>query len=196
MKKRLHLIIVSYPSRLDATLEEIAHTLARGATDDRVVERAQDASDVRYLVRLWHFRDREVRTIDLVGHGSSGQFKLGDELLFGSDGTGLHWLDEWRPYLSEQVTLRLLGCSVGGRGSNASAGRTLLKQLDARLGGRRRVLAPTRALMSIDYETGGLSARARRSLAGSTTPRRTHGRTAKQRQQQQRQAQGNHPARR
>ena len=82
MKRPLHLIIVSYPSRLDGTLEEIAQTLARGATHARVVERAQLASDLRFLLRLWHLRDREIRTVDLVGHGGGGRFKLGDELLF------------------------------------------------------------------------------------------------------------------
>ncbi len=200
MKQPLHLIIVSYPSRLDATLEEIAHTLARGACEERVVERAQQASDVRYLVKLWHLRDREVRTVDLVGHGGGGRFKLGDELLFASDGTGLSLIDEWRPFLSERATLRLLGCLVAERqrplsDSKIFDGRDLLRQLDARLGGRRRALAPTRALFTIDYEPSGLSPSAKRSLAGSTTPRRKHGRKAKQAgSKQSRQAQGNHSA--
>jgi hypothetical protein len=185
VKKRLHLIIVSYPSRLDATLEEIAHTLARGATEARVVERAQEHSDVRFLIRQWHLRDREVHTVDLVGHGSGGRFKLGDELLFASDGTGLELVSQWRPFLSERATLRLLGCSVAEEerswsDSKTFHGRTLLEQLDARLGGSRRALAPSRALFTIDYDTSGLSPRAQRCLAGSTTPRRKHGRITKQ----------------
>lgn len=179
MKKPLHLIIVSYPSRLDATLEEIAHTLARGATEERVVERAQQASDIRFLVRQWHLRDRNVRLVDLVGHGGGGRFKLGDELLFTSDGTGLELADQWAPFLSERATLRLLGCSVAEKDeARAFDGRELMHRLEQRLGARRRVLAPTRALFTIDYGTGGLSPRARRSLAGSTTPRRKHGRKA------------------
>lgn len=199
----LHLIIVSYPSRLDATLEEIAHTLARGATGARVVERAQDHSDLRFLIRQWHLRDRDVRTVDLVGHGSGGRFKLGDEVLFASDGTGVHLVDELTPFLSERATLRLLGCSVAEKERPLSEtksfdGRALLRQLEARLGAQRRVLAPTRALFTIDYGTNGLSARAQRALAGSTTPRRQHhGRKAKQTgSKQPRQTQGNHPARR
>lgn len=193
MKQPLHLIIVSYPSRLDATLEKIAHTLARGAGEERVVERAQQASDVRYLIKLWHFRDREVHTVDLVGHGGGGRFKLGDELLFASDGTGLELVDGWTPFLSERATLRLLGCSVASE-SNSTAfdGPSLLQQLDARLGGQRRALAPTRTLFSIDYRADGLSPRAQRSLAGSTTPRSNHGRKAKQAESGQ--AQGNYPA--
>ena len=183
MRKRLHLIIVSYPSQLDATLEEIAHTLARGANEDRVVERAQEASHVRFLIRLWHFRDREVHTVDLVGHGGGGRFQLGDELLFASDGTGLRLIDEWRPFLSEQATLRLLGCSVAERERSLSDARiydgpTLLKKLHARLGARRRVLAPTRALSPLDYGLSGLSPKAQRCLSGSTTPRRKNGRTS------------------
>ncbi len=185
MKKRLHLIIVSYPSQLDATLEEIAHTLARGATDDRVVERAQEHSDVRFLIRQWHLRDREVHTVDLVGHGGGGRFKLGDELLFASDGTGLDLVAEWTPFLSERATLRLLGCSVAEQerplsDSKTFDGRKLLKQIDARLGGSRRALAPIRALFTIDYGASGLSPRAERCLAGSTTPRRNHGRSKTQ----------------
>ena len=198
MRRPLHLIIVSYPSRLDATLEEIAHTLARGANDERVIERAQEASDIRFLIRLWHLRDRDVRTVDLIGHGGGGRFKLGDELLFTSEGTGLELADEWAPFLSERATLRLLGCSVATRDDATSFdGGELLGLLEARLGARRRVLAPTRALFTIDYGTGGLSPRARRSLTGSTNPRRKHGRKEKQAvRQQSRQAQGNHPARR
>ena len=199
MREPLHLIIVSYPSRLDATLEEIAHTLARGANEERVIARAQVASDIRFLIRLWHLRDRDVRTVDLIGHGGGGRFKLGDELLFTSEGTGLDLAEEWAPFLSERATLRLLGCSVATRDeARAFDGRDLLHRLETRLGGRRRVLAPTRALFTIDYGEQGLSPRAQRSLAGSTTPRRNHhGRKTKQAgSKQPRQAQGNHAARR
>jgi hypothetical protein len=201
VKQPLHLIIVSYPSRLDATLEEIAHTLARGAGAERVVERAQQPSDLRFLIRQWHLRDRDVRTVDLVGHGGGGRFKLGDELLFASDGTGLELMDELKPFLSERATLRLLGCAVAQKDtplddSGSFDGGALMRQLEARLGGRRRVLAPTRVLFTIDYDVHGLSPRASRSLAGSTTPRRQHhGRKTKQDDRKQpRQAQGHHAA--
>lgn len=181
MKRPLHLIIVSYPSRLDGTLEEIAHTVARGANEARVVERAQEASDIRFLVRQWHLRDRDVRTVDLVGHGGGGRFKLGDELLFTSEGVGVELADEWAPFLSERATLRLLGCSVAEKDeARAFDGHELIHRLERRLGARRRVLAPTRALFTIDYGIDGLSRRAQRSLVGSTTPRRKHGRKAKQ----------------
>lgn len=187
MKARqpLHLIIVSYPSRLDATLEEIAHTLARGATQARVVERAQEHSDLRFLVRQWHLRDRDVRTLDLVGHGSGGRFQLGDEVLFSSEGAGLDLVAELRPFLSERATMRLLGCAVAERDTPINAmgtfdGRSLMRQLEARLGAQRRVLAPSRPLFTIDYGADGLSAQARRSLVSSTTPRRQHGRITKQ----------------
>ena len=200
MKARqpLHLIIASYPSSLDATLEEIAHTLARGVTEARVVERAQQHSDLRFLIRQWHLRDRDVRTVDLVGHGGGGRFKLGDEVLFASDGTGVALVDELTPFLSERATLRLLGCSVAEKDTPQNAnrafdGQSLLRQLEARLGARRRVLAPTRALFTIDYGPRGLSARAQRSLAGSTTPRRQHG-SSKRKQAEPRQAEGNDSA--
>jgi hypothetical protein len=168
VRRRLHLTIIGYPARLDATLETIARTLLRGSTEDRVVERAQQASDVRFLVRQWHFRDRALHGLDLVGHGEGGRFQLGDELLFGGDGAGLELVEQWRPFLHERATLRLLGCSVATR----PGGRALLKQLQTRLGGRRRALAPTRPLFDFDYGPRGLTARALRCLAGSTTPRR------------------------
>lgn len=192
MKEPLHLIIVSYPSRLDATLEEIAHTLIRGANARRVVERAQEPSDVRFLIRLWHLRDREVRQVDLVGHGGPGKFKLGDALLFG-EGSGLSLVDEWRPFLSTRATLRLLGCSVAGE---EPGGHELLSQVASRLSRSSRVVAPTRALFTIDYCASGLTPRASRCLKSSTTPGRyRHGsREAKQAGKQPRQAQGNHAA--
>ncbi len=172
MKKRLHLIIVSYPSRLDATLEEIAHTIARGANEERVVERAQDHANVLHFIRLWHLRDRDVQEVDLIGHGAGGRFKLGDEVMFASDGTGLELIEQWKPYLSERATLRLLGCSVAAADSRTFDGQMLLKQIDARLGGSRRVLAPNRTLFNVDYGASGLEPRAERCLEGSTTPRR------------------------
>jgi hypothetical protein len=197
VKRPLHLIIVSYPSRLDATLEEIAHTLARGANDERVIERAQEASDIRFHLRRWHLRDRDVRTMDLVGHGGGGRFKLGDELLFTSAGTGLHLAREWAPFLSARATLRLLGCSVAAKDeARAFDGRDLVRQLELRLGSRRRVLAPSRALFTIDYRPDGLSARARRALTGSTNPRRKHGGKGKEAGGEARQAQVDDAARR
>ena len=174
MKRPLHLIIVSYPSRLDATLESIAHSLARGAHEERVIERAQEASDIRFHLRQWHLRDRDVHTMDLVGHGGGGRFQLGDELLFSSEGTGLELAEVWAPFLTTRATLRLLGCSVAQK-DDAFDGRKLVRALERRLGGRRRVLAPTRALFTIDYRPDGLSMRARRSLTGSTNPGRKHG---------------------
>lgn len=171
MKRRLHLIIVSYPSRLDATLEDIARTLARGANEDRVVERAQDHANVLHFIRLWHLRDREVRKVDLIGHGGSGRFQLGDQVMFASDGTGLELLEEWKPFLAERATLRLLGCSIAGKDSGTFDGQMLLKQIDARLGGSRRVLAPNRTLFNVDYGASGLKPRAERCLEGSNHPK-------------------------
>ncbi|MDP1822047.1 MAG: hypothetical protein Q8L48_02350 [Archangium sp.] len=143
------------------------------------MERAQAHSDLRFLIRQWHLRDRDVRTVDLVGHGGGGRFKLGDELLFASDGTGVELVDELTPFLSERATLRLLGCSVAEKDTPLSVtrafdGQSLLRQLDARLGSHQRVLAPTRALFTTDYGPHGLNSRAKRSLVGSTTARRQH----------------------
>lgn len=191
MREPLHLIIVSYPSRLDATLEEIAHTLIRGASARRVVERAQEPSDVRFLVRQWHLRDRDVRTLDLIGHGGPGKFKLGDELLFG-EGSGLELIDEWRPWLPARATLRLLGCSVAGE---EPEGHELLSKVASRLSPGSRVVAPTRALFTIDYAAGGLTSRASRCLKSSTTQGRPHhGSTKSKTSQQPRQAQSHHAA--
>ena len=198
MRRPLHLTIISYPSRLDATLEAIAQTLSRGATDDRVVERAQVPSDLRFLLRQWHLRDRELRTVDLIGHGDGGRFKLGDELLFASDGTGLAQIDELLPFLSPRATLRLLGCAVSEPplvSGDLFDGRLLLRVLQDRLGANRRVLAPSRTLFTIDYGEQGLSSRALRSLTGSPTPRRNHGRTKEgDGKRKPRQAQSHHAA--
>ncbi len=176
--RSLHLIIISYPSRLDAHLEEIARKVARGVSEARVVERAQRSSDLRFLIRRWHLRDRDVRTVDLVGHGSAGRFKLGDEILFDSDGRGLEVIEELTPWLSPRASLRLLGCDVANHARRPQGtwdGSALLAKLAGRLGAGRRVLAPTGPLYSSDYDDHGLTRRARACLTSSTTPRRPHG---------------------
>jgi len=176
-RKAIHLAIVSYPAQLDATLEEIAQTLARGVDGTRVLERAQAHSDLRFLVRQWHLRQREVVTLDLIGHGAAGRLALGDELLFASDGTGLELADELAPFLSPRARVRLLGCGVGNVQSGGFDGGTLLRALECRLGAQRRVFAPTRALTTRDYLPSGLTPAALRALTGSTTHRRKHGRS-------------------
>lgn len=166
----LHLIIVSYPSRLDATLEEIAHTLARGVTERRVVERAQAHSDLRFLVRLWHLRHRAVERLDLIGHGGPGRFKLGDELLV-SDDKGLEALSAVSPFLAPRATVRLLGCGVA-RGPRERPDLNVLRRVAAALGPGHRVLSTTRTLFTIDYRPSGLRPSAARSLVCSPTPKR------------------------
>lgn len=166
----LHLIVVSYPSTLDATLEEIAHTLARGATDRRVVERAQAHTDLRYLVRLWHLRRRAVVLLDLIGHGAPGRFKLGDELLV-DDQQDLAALSAVAPFLAPRATVRLLGCGVA-RGPHERPDLRVLRRVAAAFGPEHRVLATTRTLFTIDYGQGGLRPAAARTLVCSPTPKR------------------------
>lgn len=158
---------------MDVCFEDITLRVAKGATEGRVVERAQKISDLRFLVRRWHLRDRDVRTVDLIGHGSPGRFKLGDELLFEGD-TGLECIDALRPFLSPRAALRLLGCDVAGA-TRVENGRALLSKLTARLGAARRAWAPTRPLFPHDYGAEGLLPSAKRVLVGGTTRGRHHG---------------------
>ncbi|MEW5743535.1 MAG: hypothetical protein AB1938_31780 [Myxococcota bacterium] len=155
---------------MEALLEETALTLARHAGPDFVVERCQDPDDVLYLARLWKGRGYAIVRLDLHGHGAGGEFKLGDGLLFASDGTGYELARELGPTLAPKADVRLLGCRTATEGVFAKAdgkkrsGAKLLRDLTRLLGGGRRVWGTTGYLGPRDLEASGLSRRASRRL--------------------------------
>ncbi|MFZ5445942.1 MAG: DUF4347 domain-containing protein [Myxococcota bacterium] len=159
-RKPVHLIVVSYPSALDATLEDIALRLASGAGPKRAVARAQTPADLVFQVRRWHRRNRDVSRLDLIGHGAPGQFSLGDEVIFSEDGLGDEVAHALRPFLHPRARVRLLGCSLAPE----PAQRRWVARLGQALGPEIELQVPTRGLFVHDYGPEGLAPRARSSL--------------------------------
>lgn len=139
----LTLCVVSYPSAMEAVFEEIALRLAKDVSPEFVVERCQEPDDVVYLARLWQRRGFDIVRLDLHGHGAGGEFKLGDGMLFASDGTGYELAKELARHLTADADVRLLGCRTASEGvfpkknGKKLSGAKLLRDLERLMPGRR-----------------------------------------------------------
>lgn len=168
--RALALAIVSYPSTLEPVFEDIAQSLAKSVGPGFALERCQDPGELLFLVRRWHRRGRSIARLDLHGHGAGGEFKLGDGLLFSSDGTGYGVAAKLGPLLARGAQLRLLGCRTATeglwrRGDGARrSGEALLRELEARLRGGRTVWGTTDDLGPRHLAGDGLTATGARLL--------------------------------
>ena len=168
--RALALAIVSYPSTLEPVFEDIAQSLAKSVGPGFALERCQDPGELLFLVRRWHRRGRSIARLDLHGHGAGGEFKLGDGLLFSSDGTGYGVAAKLGPLLARGAQVRLLGCRTATeglwrRGDGARrSGETLLRDLEARLRGGRTVWGTTDDLGPRHLAGDGLTATGARLL--------------------------------
>jgi hypothetical protein len=134
---------------MEPLFEALTLALTRSAGPDFVVERCQDPDDVLFLARQWKRRGYDIVRLDLHGHGAGGEFQLGDELLFSSDGTGYGRARRLGPQLARGAEVRLLGCRTGSEPLMAKAdgtrrsGARLLRDLEGLLRGARRVWGTT-----------------------------------------------------
>jgi hypothetical protein len=155
------LAIVSYPSVMESLFEELAKHLAKAEGPGFAVERCQDPEDVVFYAQLWKRRGRSIVRLDLHGHGDQGRFKLGDGMLFASDGTGYRVAKALAGKLARTAELRLLGCNVANerhpRDPRAFSGKKLLRDLKRIVGARRRVVAPTDYLGPQQWGPSGLN---------------------------------------
>lgn len=167
----LTLVVISYPSVMVPLFEEAARHYARLVCADFAVERCQNGADLEFVTQLWKRRGRRLIRLDLHGHGDPGRFKLGDELLFASDGTGYSRLRRLRATLAREGVLRLLGCQVAGtrhpRDPRPFSGRRLLRDLQRLLGVRRRVVASAQYLFPAHWHERGLLPSVEASLMGA-----------------------------
>lgn len=155
--RQLVLAVVSYPAQLERLFEETALALGRLVHDGFVVERCQQAAELVPLVRTWKLRGFRIERLDLYGHGAGGQFKLGDELLFDSDGTGYGLAKRLGPKLAANAAVRLLGCRTAEEQVNFATGRLhrsgarMLRELARALGRQREVWGSTAYLGLQDF---------------------------------------------
>jgi hypothetical protein len=166
------LVVISYPSRLEPVFEQAASHFARASAPDFAVERCQEPDELVYLAKRWKNRGRSIIRLDLHGHGDGGKFKLGDELLFASDGTGYGLAKRLGPKLAATAQLRLLGCHTASEAPRTPhSGTKLLRDLEKLLGRQRRVLGTTGYLGPHQWSARGLTDAAEALLVGTARAR-------------------------
>lgn len=96
-------------------------------------------------------------TLDLVGHGASGQLSFGALYTLNSDRDSQEWLAPLRRVVDVHSHIRLIGCGVALSGLKPKdySGPALLLTLSHFLGAR--VSAPCGPVFSSDFEAHGLS---------------------------------------
>lgn len=162
MIRSMTLAIVSYPAVMESLFEELVRHLAKAEGPDFALERCQHPEDVVFCAQQWKRRGRSIVRLDLHGHGDEGRFKLGDGLLFASDGTGYRVAKALAGKLAVTAELRLLGCNVANerhpRDPREFSGKKLLKDLQRIVGSRRVVQGATGFLGPRHWGPRGLSA--------------------------------------
>lgn len=157
-RPRLTLAIISYPSRLEELFERMAARCAPGIGADFALERCQEPPEVLFLANRWKNRGYSIERLDLYGHGDGGRFRLGDGLLFASDGTGYPLARRLGPKLAPRGEVRLLGCRTATcRPSRAFSGAKLLRDLERILGRGRRAWGTTGSIGPAQCGPGGLT---------------------------------------
>lgn len=162
MTQPLTLAVVSYPSRLEDTFERMAVRCAAGVGADFALERCQEPDELLFLAGRWKDRGYAIERLDLYGHGDGGRFKLGDELLFASDGTGYRLAQRLGPKLAPRADVRLLGCRTAL--SRDFSGVKLLRDLERLLGRGRRAWGTTGYIGPAQCGPRGLTESAERLL--------------------------------
>ncbi|MCI0570316.1 MAG: DUF4347 domain-containing protein [Myxococcaceae bacterium] len=145
----MHLVVISYPSRLDVRFEETAFAVhAHRGQPGRVFRRCQHPNQLRELAG--DFPER-VRLLDLVGHGAPGKLTLGDADAVTPDPSSWHLLEALGEHLAPDADVRLLGCDTG----TLQQGYDVLRGLSRALEGRT-VWGATAMLLSSDWCAEGL----------------------------------------
>ncbi len=166
----LWLTVVSYPGTLERFFEEVTARMLAAPHERHRVERCQEPADLVWLARKWKRRGYRVTRLDLVGHGDGGRFKLGDELLFAAEGTGLGLARRLGPLLAPGAAVRLLGCRTATvereprSGRVLRSGRLLLRALERELRRGRTAWGTVHALYPAHFGPGGLVAAAEKRL--------------------------------
>jgi len=147
----IHLLIIAKHTPDDREMEQAA-ALAQ-ETENFRVRRCPSPSELIPTVReVVAITKQKIDVLDLYGHGSPGRQRMGREILFDRDRTGLDIAEALRPFLTADARVRLLGCRTG----LYEEGRTLLKSLHAAFGGTAIVQGTLKRVLSRrDIDAGG-----------------------------------------
>jgi len=143
-----HLTIISYPRELDSFLESVAFVAKPDDERREFFARCQTGLQLDHCVMN---AGRNVTRLDLVGHGSTIDFEMGDEdvLASGQEAHPVFAMLHHRLPLNAEV--RILGCLTG----ITESGRDMLRSVARALHGRK-VFGTTRELYPEDFGENGL----------------------------------------
>jgi hypothetical protein len=146
----------------DAGMDDVE---AKSVPSDAFVVRRCDApSDLPGIVEAVAQRHGPIDLLELHDHGHVGFLRMGNDVLFESDGSpdtdlvGAELAASLREHLRDTAHVRLLGCVTTGATIDAMAGRLLLTKLAAVLGGHRVVFGTIQSVWTEDFTTTGFDA--------------------------------------
>ncbi|RKH59223.1 DUF4347 domain-containing protein [Corallococcus aberystwythensis] len=164
-----HLTVISYTHDFQTLFEDIDDALLTGnafhtgdETQDEHPKRRRPVSHAK-IERCQKWKNlpnlalnvgRPIDLLDLVGHGSSEDFELGDGPFLLSHVEPPEVIDVMKrvkPHLADKARVRLLGCET----AVGESGLRMLKNLSRAL--EREVLGTTVELLSTDFGPYGLS---------------------------------------
>jgi hypothetical protein len=149
-----HLTIISYPPSLDPFLEGVAFAANNRLPEDEFV-RCENSDSLEDILMDGQLLDAalqtDIRQLDLVGHGSSGYFKLGGKPLFSETTDSSKVLAQLDRLLPLDAQVRILGCLTGFE----QKGLRMLKDLSKALRGRE-VIGTTAVIKASHFGEGGL----------------------------------------
>ncbi|MBZ4400958.1 MULTISPECIES: DUF4347 domain-containing protein [unclassified Myxococcus] len=160
---KTHLTVVSYTRDFQTLFETIADVieLREQPHDQKVPRRPPTSHALVERCQYWQNLPnialnvgRPIDLLDLVGHGSSEEFELGDDtfLVSAVEPPGvIAILKRLKPHLAPDAQIRLLGCGTGV----GESGLKMLKNVSRAL--EREVFGTTVELLSTDFVPGGLS---------------------------------------
>ena len=143
------LLVIGAPPRPDGTFEKVAAKVGRGNGADFHVRRCRTPAELPEIVREVARRFGPLDVLDLYDHGRPGSLRMGDAVLFESDGRPDTPLTNWpiarqlAELLGERAQVRLLGCNTAAFAAESPVagdeGRMLLIKLSLELQWRRTV---------------------------------------------------------
>jgi hypothetical protein len=143
-------------------------TAATAESESIITARCDAPGDLVGIVEGIAREHGKISLLDLYDHGAYGSMRIGDDVLFASDGNpsselvGVAIANALGQYLEDTAQVRLLGCDTSGDDGadlkRSLAGRLLLLKLARSLGGHRVVLGTLTPLECSDFTCQGFRA--------------------------------------
>lgn len=162
----MHLTVFSYPPEPDPFLDPAVFAVQPNRSGGHIFGRCSAMIQLPELIRRAALK---VTLLDLVGHNDGGIFRLGHEPVLQRGEQVPQELKDYLSELSEDATVRILGCETG----TDEDGGALLQSLSEILG--KPVIGTKCVLFAHDFSTNGLKPDLEKKgwLVSTQEPRRT-----------------------